>query len=137
MFAMIVAVALQSTSWTAFDEADAHLNAAYRAVRAHLTASDRQALRSAQRAWIEQRNRSCGREARNDCAARMSLERTEYLEERLRRAPAYGETNDDRLTDIAAALQGACQSPSQDADGVICRRRDEAYTELRRRGYPD
>ena len=79
-----------------YQEADKELNENYKKLTAKLDADGKKALKSGQLAWIESRNQSCSkREAKGfyinlDCAASTTIERSRFLQDRLRECTSAG-----------------------------------------------
>jgi hypothetical protein len=134
-FVFAFAAALQSGGWTSYDAADAKLTASYQALIAHLSGEGAARARNDERSWIAQRNHACGIEAKNDCAARWERARAQQLDGALSRTVTYKTMDDAALLRLEAKLDDACRSPGQDADGAVCKRRDEVFNLLGRRGY--
>lgn len=126
---------IQSGNWTAYDDADAKLTAAYGALASQLPLIDRHRLRDEERAWIKVRNQVCGFEARNRCALIRTRQRTAELERRIVRSEAYRALPDGELLQLERKLDEACKSSGQDPGGSICTRRDAVYRLLRSRGW--
>jgi uncharacterized protein YecT (DUF1311 family) len=87
-----------------FMQADTDLNAAYGKLRARLKPSDQATLKSGQLAWIRQRNTQCSRTESSgimvnlDCANQKTIQRTNWLSERLRECTSSG-CRSQRLSD--------------------------------------
>lgn len=128
------AAALKVVALPSYDEADSRLNGAYVALEAHLPAQERLKLREAQRSWIVARNRTCGREARNSCAIKMSLERSHALESAMLRA-SYKSFSVQQLLRLERQLDDVCRGYGEEGDGPVCTRREAVYNELGRRGW--
>lgn len=83
-------------------QADADLNAVYGKLRAALPVSARATLKTTQLAWIAQRNSRCSRrdasgfDVNLDCAADMTIARTNFLTDRYRECRSSG-CQPDRL----------------------------------------
>jgi len=77
-------------------QADTDLNAAYKKLRLLLTASDRAVLLQSQRAWISRRDERCGLNEGSSikidltCAKDMTIERTNWLNDRSRECTSSG-----------------------------------------------
>lgn len=77
-------------------EADKELNARYKELMLFLDSSGKIALKRGQLAWIKQRNNECSRrEGYNffvnlDCATRQTIERVQFLQNRLRECKSSG-----------------------------------------------
>ncbi|MDO4768994.1 MAG: lysozyme inhibitor LprI family protein [Brachymonas sp.] len=77
-------------------EADKELNARYKELMPFLDSSGKSALKRGQLAWIRQRNNECSRREGNnffvnlDCAARQTIERVQFLQDRLRECKSSG-----------------------------------------------
>lgn len=79
-----------------YQEADKELNETYKQLSAKLDGNGRKALKTGQLAWIESRNQSCSkREATGffvnlDCATNTTIERSRFLQDRLRECSSAG-----------------------------------------------
>ena len=79
-----------------YQEADKELNANYKKLSAQLDASGKQKLKSGQLAWIANRNQNCSkREASGfyvnlDCATQTTIERAQFLQDRVRECVSAG-----------------------------------------------
>lgn len=79
-----------------YQEADKELNANYKKLSAQLDASGKQKLKSGQLAWIANRNDACSkREASGfyvnlDCATQTTIERAQFLQDRVRECVSAG-----------------------------------------------
>lgn len=77
-------------------EADKELNARYKELMPFLNNSGKIALKRGQLAWIKQRNNECSLREGNkffvnlDCAARQTIERVQFLQDRLRECKSSG-----------------------------------------------
>ena len=125
----------QSGDWTPYDQADARLNGAYDLLRAHMRPSDQIDLRNAQRAWIADRNATCGREARNKCATDKTTRRAVALERGIERIKTYVDLDDKSLLRLEGIADDICRGSGQDSDGVVCERRDTLVSQLESRGW--
>ena len=79
-----------------YQEADKELNANYKKLSAQLDASGKQKLKSGQLAWIANRNQNWSkREASGlyvnlDCATQTTIERAQFLQDRVRECVSAG-----------------------------------------------
>lgn len=79
-----------------YQQADKELNEYYQKLAAKLDGSGREALKKGQRAWIEQRNGTCSRREDDQffvnltCATNTTIERTQFLQDRLRECASTG-----------------------------------------------
>ncbi|QYG09220.1 MULTISPECIES: lysozyme inhibitor LprI family protein [Janthinobacterium] len=79
-----------------YQEADKELNANYKKLSSQLDAGGKQKLKSGQLAWISNRNQNCSkREASDfyvnlDCATRTTIERAQFLQDRVRECVSGG-----------------------------------------------
>jgi len=79
-----------------YQEADKELNETYKNLSAKLDASGKKSLKTGQLAWIENRNNTCSkREAKAfyvnlDCATSTTIERSRFLQDRLRECSSAG-----------------------------------------------
>jgi uncharacterized protein YecT (DUF1311 family) len=79
-----------------YQEADKELNENYKKLSSQLDADGKKALKSGQLAWIESRNQTCSRrEAKGffvnlDCATSTTIERSRFLQDRLRECTSAG-----------------------------------------------
>ncbi len=79
-----------------FVQADADLNTAYTKLRAQLNPAARTKLRDLERAWISRRNTECvgdsdrGRLVYVDCAVQMTVDRANFLNDRVRECATSG-----------------------------------------------
>ena len=77
-------------------EADQNLNATYQKLNAKLDAAGKSALKQGQREWIKSRNSSCSETKEDhffvdlDCAAKTTIQRTQFLEDRYRECVSAG-----------------------------------------------
>lgn len=77
-------------------EADNELNINYKSLVPLLNAEGKSSLKRGQLAWIEQRNSSCSRREPEgfyvnlDCASRTTIERSEFLQDRIRECKSSG-----------------------------------------------
>ncbi|MFC3579490.1 lysozyme inhibitor LprI family protein [Sphingomonas hylomeconis] len=77
-------------------QADSELNTAYAKLRAKLGPADRTAVLRSQRAWIRERDGACNRTDDENikidlvCAKRMTIDRTNWLNDRLRECSSSG-----------------------------------------------
>ena len=79
-----------------YQEADKELNETYKQLSAKLDGNGKKALKSGQLAWIESRNQSCSkREATGfyvnlGCATNTTIDRSRFLQDRLRECSSAG-----------------------------------------------
>lgn len=79
-----------------YQEADKELNANYKALAAKLDASGKQKLKSGQLAWISNRNDACSKRESSgfyvnlDCATKTTIERAQFLQDRVRECVSAG-----------------------------------------------
>jgi uncharacterized protein YecT (DUF1311 family) len=79
-----------------YQQADADLNTAYKALVSHLDAGARATLRQHQLQWMAERNASCSMRKDNafyvdlDCATRVTIDRTRFLQDRVRECVSSG-----------------------------------------------
>ncbi|MBE3026413.1 DUF1311 domain-containing protein [Janthinobacterium sp. BJB1] len=79
-----------------YQEADKELNANYKTLAAKLDASGKQTLKSGQLAWIEKRNKTCSKRESSgfyvnlDCATQTTIERAQFLQDRVRECVSAG-----------------------------------------------
>ncbi len=79
-----------------YQQADADLNAKFERLRKQLDPSGRVALKDGQLAWLHGRDESCSRHEGGDfyvnlaCATRMTIARTQFLEDRYRECISSG-----------------------------------------------
>ena len=79
-----------------YQQADTDLNAAYKALVAKLDADGRAALKQRQLGWMAERNASCSMRKDDgfyvdlDCATRMTIDRTRFLQDRVRECVSAG-----------------------------------------------
>lgn len=77
-------------------EADKELNARYKELMPFLDSSGKAALKRGQLAWIKQRNNECSRQEGDDffvnldCATKQTIERAQFLQNRLRECKSSG-----------------------------------------------
>jgi hypothetical protein len=121
--------------WTAYDDANAKLAAAYDAVMASLSPPNRIAMRNTERAWIAARNRSCGFETKNSCAVTWTKRRAAELESGLSRSTGFRTLPISELFKLERRMDDACRSPGQDAFGPVCTHSERVTKELYRRGW--
>jgi Lysozyme inhibitor LprI len=114
---------------------DTHTGEAYRALMAHLEPAEQASLRASQRRWIQSRNRACGFETKSKCTNRLTRARGLEFESMMVRQTAWRHWPDRRLIQFADTMHATCKDIGQDPDGPICRRRDEAFDMLARRGW--
>jgi len=87
-----------------YQEADKELNENYKNLSAKLDADGKKALKTGQLSWIERRNKSCSKREANDfyvnldCAANTTIQRAQFLQDRLRECSSSGCQN-SRLKD--------------------------------------
>jgi uncharacterized protein YecT (DUF1311 family) len=79
-----------------YQQADTDLNAAYKQLVARLDADGRATLRQHQLQWMAERNVSCSMRKDDafyvdlDCATRVTIERTRFLQDRVRECVSSG-----------------------------------------------
>lgn len=79
-----------------YQEADKELNENYKKLSGLLDANGKRALKTGQLAWIEERNQSCSkREPKGfyvnlDCAANTTIQRSQFLQDRVRECSSAG-----------------------------------------------
>ena len=79
-----------------YQQADTDLNAAYKALNGKLDAAGRATLKSGQLAWMRSRNDECSMRKGNGfyvdlgCATRTTIERTRFLQDRVRECVSSG-----------------------------------------------
>lgn len=79
-----------------YQQADADLNAAYKQLVARLDADGKATLRQHQLQWMAERNVSCSKREDNaffvdlDCATRVTIDRTRFLQDRVRECVSSG-----------------------------------------------
>ena len=79
-----------------YQEADKELNASYKKLAAQLDASGKQKLKSGQLAWIDNRNKSCSKRESSgfyvnlECATQTTIERAQFLQDRVRECVSAG-----------------------------------------------
>jgi len=79
-----------------YQQADTDLNVAYKQLVSHLDADGRAVLRNHQLQWMAERNVSCSMRKDNafyvdlDCATRVTIERTRFLQDRVRECVSAG-----------------------------------------------
>lgn len=79
-----------------YQEADKELNETYKNLSAKLDANGKKALKTGQLAWIETRNSTCSKREANafyvnlDCATNTTIERSRFLQDRLRECSSAG-----------------------------------------------
>ena len=79
-----------------YQEADKELNANYKKLSAQLDASGKQKLKSGQLAWIANRNDACSKRESSgfyvnlDCATQTTIERAQFLQDRVRECVSAG-----------------------------------------------
>ncbi len=79
-----------------YQQADADLNADFERLRKRLDRSGRIALKDGQMAWLQGRDQNCRRHEGGDfyvnlaCATRMTIARTQFLEDRYRECISSG-----------------------------------------------
>lgn len=79
-----------------YQEADKELNANYKKLAAQLDAKGKQTLKSGQLAWINKRNNSCSKRESSgfyvnlDCATQTTIERAQFLQDRVRECVSSG-----------------------------------------------
>ena len=79
-----------------YQQADTDLNAAYKQLVSHLDGAGKSALKQGQLAWMRERNDRCS--MRKDdgfyvdlgCATRTTIERTQFLQDRVRECVSSG-----------------------------------------------
>lgn len=79
-----------------YQQADVDLNAAFKALNGKLDTAGRTALKQGQLAWMRQRNDECSMRKDDgfyvdlDCASRTTIERTRFLQDRVRECVSSG-----------------------------------------------
>jgi uncharacterized protein YecT (DUF1311 family) len=79
-----------------YQQADLDLNAAFKALNGKLDAAGRSALKGGQLAWMRERNEACSLRKDDgfyvdlDCATRTTIERTRFLQDRVRECVSSG-----------------------------------------------
>jgi uncharacterized protein YecT (DUF1311 family) len=79
-----------------YQQADADLNVAYKQLVGHLDADGRAVLRKHQLQWMAERNVSCSMRKEGafyvelDCATRLTIDRTRFLQDRVRECVSAG-----------------------------------------------
>jgi uncharacterized protein YecT (DUF1311 family) len=79
-----------------YQQADTDLNAAYRQLVAKLDAEGRTALKAGEAQWMAERNASCSMRKDDgfyvdlDCATKMTIDRTRFLQDRVRECVSSG-----------------------------------------------
>lgn len=79
-----------------YQEADKELNANYKKLAAQLDANGKQTLKSGQLAWISKRNNTCSKRESSgfyvnlDCATQTTIERAQFLQDRVRECVSSG-----------------------------------------------
>lgn len=79
-----------------YQEADKELNENFKKLNGKLNAEGKQSLKSGQLAWIKQRNESCSKREGSafyvnlDCATSTTIERSQFLQNRLRECSSTG-----------------------------------------------
>jgi uncharacterized protein YecT (DUF1311 family) len=79
-----------------YQEADKELNASYKKLAAQLDASGKQKLKSGQLAWIDNRNKNCSKRESSgfyvnlECATQTTIERAQFLQDRVRECVSAG-----------------------------------------------
>lgn len=79
-----------------YQEADKELNETYKQLNGKLDGNGKKALKAGQLAWIESRNQSCSKREANafyvnlDCATHTTIERSRFLQDRLRECSSAG-----------------------------------------------
>lgn len=79
-----------------YQEADKELNANYKTLAAKLDAGGKQKLKSGQLAWIAHRNDACSKRESSgfyvnlDCATKTTIERAQFLQDRVRECVSAG-----------------------------------------------
>ena len=79
-----------------FQQADVDLNVAYKQLVGHLDADGRAVLRKHQLQWMAERNVSCSMRKDGafyvdlDCATRVTIDRTRFLQDRVRECVSAG-----------------------------------------------
>lgn len=79
-----------------YQEADKELNANYKTLAARLDASGKQSLKAGQLAWIDKRNKTCSKRESSgfyvnlDCATQTTIERAQFLQDRVRECVSAG-----------------------------------------------
>jgi uncharacterized protein YecT (DUF1311 family) len=86
-----------------YQESDDELNRNFKKLRTLLDLNGKEALKTTQLAWIEHRNHECSERIKGDfyvnleCATKMSLERSQFLQERLRECISAGGCQNSQL----------------------------------------
>ena len=79
-----------------YQEADKELNANYKTLAARLDANGKQSLKAGQLAWIDKRNKTCSKRESSgfyvnlDCATQTTIERAQFLQDRVRECVSAG-----------------------------------------------
>jgi uncharacterized protein YecT (DUF1311 family) len=79
-----------------YQQADTDLNVAYKQLVGHLDADGRAVLRKHQLQWMAERNVSCSMRKEGafyvdlDCATRLTIDRTRFLQDRVRECVSAG-----------------------------------------------
>jgi uncharacterized protein YecT (DUF1311 family) len=79
-----------------YQAADTELNAAYKKLKGQLDNSGKDLLKTGQLTWIDNRNRQCSRYEGGefyvnlDCAAKTTIERLQFLQDRSRECASSG-----------------------------------------------
>ncbi|MDN2673498.1 lysozyme inhibitor LprI family protein [Janthinobacterium sp. SUN026] len=79
-----------------YQEADKELNANYKKLSSQLDASGKQKLKTGQLAWISARNQNCSKRESSgfyvnlDCATQTTIERAQFLQDRVRECVSAG-----------------------------------------------
>ena len=79
-----------------YQEADKELNANYKTLAAKLDAGGKQKLKAGQLAWIAARNQNCSKRESSgfyvnlDCATQTTIERAQFLQDRVRECVSAG-----------------------------------------------
>ncbi|MDN2679689.1 lysozyme inhibitor LprI family protein [Janthinobacterium sp. SUN033] len=79
-----------------YQEADKELNANYKKLAAQLDAGGKQKLKAGQLAWISARNQNCSKRESSgfyvnlDCATQTTIERAQFLQDRVRECVSAG-----------------------------------------------
>ncbi len=79
-----------------YQEADKELNENFKNLRTRLDANGKGALKAGQLVWIDSRNNQCSKRVDNnfyvnlDCATKMTIQRSQFLQDRLRECVSSG-----------------------------------------------
>jgi hypothetical protein len=128
-------MSIASQDRTDFDTADSEHNAAYELLIAGTVPADRERLRTVERTWLAFRNASCGRQAHNACATRLTRKRTRDLAAQITADHSYLKLADAELIQLEQYASDACHATGLDEEGVMCTRRAAIGRHLERRGW--